>query len=459
MIALVLSSGQAQGQEQPPAMPAAAPQSIINDSLPLPDNSFAQTLKVVGALLRGKVTAGADSSEAAQASATTSMPASSQSATPQVASPSAAKADLPEAASTTPIASPNAVPPDVSAAKAAVAEAATPQTARSAVESSTEDASPVVPHRDSTQVGKLIDELISAARTNDEEYQTLNTAVLKWSDWRFRLSERTKDMLNYACLFKGVSPSSEAGDVILDEKSKLKSLASAKYQRQKLDDQIQLKVTSSVLDLAMHLGHSGGNSDSKAATSAEQLNSLVGKEAADKALNQLQMLLASDSASTVCASRPLWNIAESKARIEDAVARAARVDPIISDITDDIHHYNKHSVGVLAAHRVARIALSVASMTPDLVGPVTNTILFAYITVTGGTEQEKILRELYIDKRLTSRANLLGEQAHLAFYNYQLGALTGNKLLMQCARQIIARMTDADSADQLLRSTALISTK
>ncbi len=304
----------------------------------------------------------------------------------------------------------------------------------------------------SAQLNQIFEDACTAARTNNPEVARLSEAVARWSSWKSKFAEISKDMLNFACLFKGVSPSSEAGDVVLDEKTKLKSLASAKYQLQKLDDSMQLKVTEAILDLAMNTGNTTSVDLNRLNQSTAALSGLTGQETAQQIAAHLQSLVASDTIDGTVATKPLWNVDESKSLVGNTVARAARVDPIVSDITDEIHHYNQHSKGVLAGHRMARTALSVASLAPDLVGPVTNTILFTYITLTGGTEQEKILNELYIDKRLSSRANLLGEQAHLAFYNYQLGALTGNKLLMACSRQILARMTDAQTAANLLQS-------
>jgi hypothetical protein len=253
-----------------------------------------------------------------------------------------------------------------------------------------------------------------------------------------------------------VSPSSEAGDVILDEKNKLKSLAAAKYMRQKMQDEIQMHSVSAVLQLAMGLGNQDTTEGQKqAGEAAKDLERLAGKTQTDLVINCLKSLQQAGSPPLPQISKPLWSIAEAKSRIDEAVASAAGNDPVVNEIKDDIHHYNLHGKGSLAAHRVARTALSVASMTPNFVGPAAQVVLFGYLTASGGTEQEKILKELYIDKRLNSRADLLSEQAHMALYNYQVGALTGNRLLLTCSHRLLSRLAGADTASKLVTSASI----
>src|SRR6185437_9050840 len=138
-----------------------------------------------------------------------------------------------------------------------------------------------------------------------------------YADWKFRLGERTRDMLNYSCLFKGVSPSSEAGDVILDEKNKLKSLAAAKYMKQKLQDEIQMHAVSAVLQLAMGLGNQDACEGQKQAVeAANDLERLAGRTQAELVVNYLKSLQQANNQPLPQLSKPLWTIAESKARID-----------------------------------------------------------------------------------------------------------------------------------------------
>ena len=147
---------------------------------------------------------------------------------------------------------------------------------------------------------------------------------------------------------------------------------------------------------------------------------------------------------------PSWSLTQTRTRIESAVQAAATTDPIVKELQEDVHHFNHHKTSTMVAHRMVRVALSTVSLAPSVVGPAAQALMFGYLAITGGTEQEKLLRELYLDKRLSCRARLLSEQAHLAFENYQLASMTNNKLLMECSEQLVGKMTNPDLATKLL---------
>jgi hypothetical protein len=254
-------------------------------------------------------------------------------------------------------------------------------------------------------------------------------------------------------MYKGISPSCEAGDVVLGEKNKLKGIASAKYLRQKLHDELQLKVLSNVMQLAMTLGGSDEQEQSKDFRQGEtDLVKLVGQQQADRTIALLKGMRDQQAQQAKQLPKQVWTISQTEKRIQGAVEAAATVDPIVKEIEDDVHHFNHHSNVALAGQRVVRVALSAVSLAPSVVGPAAQAALFGFLVVSGGTEQEKVLRELYLDKRLSSRAHLLSEEAHLAFENYQLAAMTNNRLLMSCSEQLVNRMAGSASAAKLLSS-------
>ncbi len=306
--------------------------------------------------------------------------------------------------------------------------------------------------RENNALGQRLDELTAKLEEHNEELKGYIQAVAKYGDWKYRLGESARDMLNYSCLFKGVSPSSEAGDIILNEKTKLKGLAAAKFMRQKLGDEKQLELVSSVVQLAMAVGSKdAAAASSQFAEASRQLTQLVGEQECAKTVEFLQQLKQA-SASTEIRRHPL-SVADTQKSLNIIAGTAASIDPITADLKEEVHHYNKHSDASLAAHRVTRVTLSAASLTPSFVGPAAQVVLFAYLALSGGTEQEKLLRELYIDKRVSSRANLLTEEAHVALHNHQLAAMTQNQLLLEVTQQLVARMTGASTAKMVLQQS------
>ncbi len=305
-----------------------------------------------------------------------------------------------------------------------------------------------------------LSELMDAAQRNNTDFQKYDQAIAKYGSLGRRVTARTADALNYTLMFQGIAPSCEGGDIILGEKNKLKSLASAKYLKQKLSDELRLQLTSNVMQLAMVLGNANeAEMVQQLAAAEEELVKLVGKEQTEKTVNYLKSLKEQENAQPRRSAAPSWSVAQLQKRIQTAAESAAAADPIVKEIEDDVHHFNRHSNKVLFAHRLVRVCLSAASLSPSMIGPAAQGLLFGFLAVSGGTEQDKLLKELYLDKRLVSRSRVLTEEAHLAFENYELGALSNNRLLMACTEQLVSKMTQPTTASKLLSAEEIADTQ
>lgn len=296
-----------------------------------------------------------------------------------------------------------------------------------------------------------LDSLLESADRQNSDIARYQKAIDHYGTTAYKIAARAADTANYTLMFRGITPSCEAGDVVLDEKEKLKSLASAKWLKQKTEDELHLQVLSDVMQMAMLMG-AGKDTQSEGDMQAavDQLSKLVGEKEAQKTVAFLSDLKDHGAVQAVATNQPLWTASQTEQRVEDAIRSAAINDSVIKDIEHDVHHYNIHSNAMLFGQRLVRVALSAISLSPSIIGPAAQATLFSFLLVTGGPEQDKVLKELYLDKRLSSRAHLLNEEAHLALENYQLGALTKNKLLMTCSEQMLSQLTDQETAVKLL---------
>jgi len=291
-------------------------------------------------------------------------------------------------------------------------------------------------------------DLIDTANKRDSRVQESVAEVNKYGAKLFLIKSQASDALNFIFMHKGVSVSSEAGDVILDEKIKMNGLGAARLLHEKVRDELELQVIASTLQLATAVG-SSDMSTTEADTATTQLANLVGDEAANRAKtafsNQSAAMLAPPSGN-------IWNVPQLQRRIQAAVEAAAMNDRICSEVRDDVHRYNTHTSAMLGVHRIVQTALCITSLSPNVIGPASQALLFGYVLMTGGSEQNKLLKELYMDKRLECRAIALREEAHLAFDNYHLGILTKNKALTAASQQLLAKLTSPTLAQQLLNS-------
>ena len=73
------------------------------------------------------------------------------------------------------------------------------------------------------KISKTIEDLTTEAIRQDPEMVRLNKGFIKYTKKKEKVAASVAAALNYGILTRGDMPSSEAGDVILDEKVKLKS--------------------------------------------------------------------------------------------------------------------------------------------------------------------------------------------------------------------------------------------
>lgn len=301
----------------------------------------------------------------------------------------------------------------------------------------------------------LLTRLHDAAVAKDARYRDC-LAILAKQSFKQRMKDRTSDMMNYALLFKGVSPSTEAGRAILNQKSPIKTFSAAAALKQQIDDEVELKAAAQVMQLAMGIGNKDRATGARqSASAAAMLSRLAGPVAAGECERTIKSITAesgpslpvhnNDQISGACTA-----VADIEEQVQSGVQLAAARDPAIAQIEKEVHRYNQHKKGTLAAQRIVRTTLNAASLSPDLVGPAAQAVLFGELAVTGGTEQDKLLKELYIDRRFNDRIAALQELMHLAIFNYHLGAASGNDALCACSKQLLMRLVGQRQTAQML---------
>jgi hypothetical protein len=148
-----------------------------------------------------------------------------------------------------------------------------------------------------------------------------------------------------------------------------------------------------------------------------------------------------------------WDVVDLQSIAHDAAAAAARRDPIVGEIRNDLMHFSTHRKGVESTHKTARVTLSTLSLCPSVIGPAAQATLFGYFAVACGPEASKLLSELYLDKRLSTRAQLLQQETRLILESYQMGAVTHNRQLQYCSQQMLTRLAGTTAAQSLLART------
>lgn len=298
----------------------------------------------------------------------------------------------------------------------------------------------------------IVDELVSTAQEKHPRTETLDKKVKTHNSGHRKVIAKSFDALNYVFGYRGSTPSSEMGDVILEEKKKLKSKGSAEWLSQKHKDEVELAVVATAMDLAAALGgsFSDANEDKEQATVAyNSLKELVGEDLARKTVVEFRSW-ARRPANVSTFDGKVWSISQRQEKQKAIMQICKDTDPVIKDVVDAVHKYNGHGKLYLATARTIKTSLGIASMSPTVVAPASQIALFFYTMATGGDEEDKMLREIYLDKRLASRSTLISEKSHLALDRYQIAKLTKNPILMTYCENVVKHMTGSQAVPTIL---------
>jgi len=260
-----------------------------------------------------------------------------------------------------------------------------------------------------------------------------------------------RDMAQYATTYKGFESSSEAADIILSEKNKLKSSSSVEYAKQKQYDFVHSQVTASVLQIAMGLGlDESSRKEHLVNSGCSKLNELVGEEEAHHAISSLTAWANQVKAENRVVSGQVCDVLEIQNKFNQIFNKATENDAVVQKITNRLHKYNRHSNLSRFSAKLINTSLSLAALTPTIVSPAAQVTQFLYICATGGPEEAKLLKEVYWDRCLEERRHRLNEETNLALNNYNVAMLTSNPVLLTCSESIVKGMVGEETAALLL---------
>jgi hypothetical protein len=272
----------------------------------------------------------------------------------------------------------------------------------------------------------------------------------KWT----RLFGRSKDMLQYMTSYQGFESSSEAADVILEEKLKLKSKAAIELVKQKRMDAAHVQLTCAVMEVALGLGLSDEQKRAKAIESGRlELIPLVGEDAANQCVQSMSAWSQGMQMPAADLGREPWDVLTIRDKTRQILAGSLAEDDVVKTIEERLHRYNHISNFSRATAKFVNTSLSIIAFTPTFASPAAQTAQFIYVACTGGPEEKKVLKEVYLDRRFESRFERLNQEAVLATENYNNAILSRNLVLLNCAQDLMCALTNAEMASRVIEQT------
>jgi hypothetical protein len=289
----------------------------------------------------------------------------------------------------------------------------------------------------SSLIGHEVDGLLSVACERDPQMTKLDRAVAHFRTRTAKIAAGAKDDADFVICFRGFGPSSEASDVITGEKVKIKSEGSAAYARQKQVDGMHLRIVSSLMQIAMGLGVDDATRSQETVNSGvDSLRSLVGDERANQTLQTMAGWNRRIKVPEEVFRQPVRDVQRRNEISSEVVKTALARDPVVTEIQNHLHKYNHLSTATRVSGRICSTALGVLARSP-VAHHAGLAMQVGYVTATGGPEQAKIMKELYLNQRLNSRKQVLTEETHMAVDNHQLAVVTHNPCLLACSELVV----------------------
>lgn len=302
-----------------------------------------------------------------------------------------------------------------------------------------------------------IAELLKKSLENDQQRQAILKKDKQLKGTGTKAFSAVKSVVHYATEYRGFEMSSEGADIILDEKLKLKSTAAVDYAQQKQIDDMHLKITSSMVQMAQGLGLQNPDEQQRAIDSGlNQLKELVGEQEAQNALKQLKAWSAQITVPESVFKQPSWTMMDVQHKTEQVLRDSAQADPVVALVRRALHKYNGHSKFALASAKVINTTLAIAMFSPTVVSPAAQICQFLYQMATGGPEDSKLLTELYLDKRLESRFNRLKQESSQVVNAYNTAILTHNSVLLSYSESVISSMATEETGAKVIGAQRLI---
>ncbi len=306
--------------------------------------------------------------------------------------------------------------------------------------------------------GNSVDRMLDAALFATTKMHMLEKAVAHYRTPAQKTIKNIKKAANYSTSYRGFASSSEAADIILDEKIKVKDEDSADYARQRYIDEMHPKVIARTMQLSLALGAADtARKEQLTASAMSSLRQLVGDAEANLARQQLSGWAKEIQVPESMYDQESWDVESFGAKLKDVTKLAMKGDPVVQELIEELRSYNHHSKLSQFSSKVIGSGLNIATWAaPGFFLPAACELAnVGYVMATGGPEEDKLLTELYYDKRVESRYRAINEEAQLALSQYQNALHDRNPVLLMCCESVLAQLVGAENMDCVVARTLL----
>jgi len=288
---------------------------------------------------------------------------------------------------------------------------------------------------------------------------TRDPAVVAVDDQLFKMQslgklqntkEISRNFVHYLVNYRGVGPSSASANALMEKEINTSSKLSTELKWEKAIDEKYVDIVNACAEAADALDKEALGEGSASVTEATNtLTDLVGKEEADKLIAKFRKLRAEVPDTIKAQSTKSFGISTERSQINALQEAVLKQDPILAEVAEKLSKYQVKK-GTEVVSGVVQGALGVAGLAPSFVGPAAQIVKTAFILSTGGSEENKLYKEVFLFKRLEIRSRTINHLATSSIRNYNIGTLTNRPFLAAYSKALMEQMTDQGTVAKII---------
>lgn len=290
------------------------------------------------------------------------------------------------------------------------------------------------------------------AMTRDPEVVSVDEQLFKMQSLGKlqNTKEISRNFVHYLVNYRGVGPSSAGANALMEKEINTSSKLSTELKWEKAIDEKYVDIVSACAEAADALDREALGEGSAAVNEVTNtLTDLIGKEEAEKLIAKFRKLRAEMPEPIKAQAPKSFGISTERSQINALQEAVLKQDPILAEVAEKLSKYQVKK-GTEVVSGVVQGALGVAGLAPSFVGPAAQIVKTAFILSTGGSEENKLYKEVFLFKRLEVRSRTINHLATTSIRNYNIGTLTNRPFLTAYSKALMEQMADQATVEKII---------
>lgn len=288
------------------------------------------------------------------------------------------------------------------------------------------------------------------AMARDPELVEVDNTLSKMRGKGQKSNEVARNFAHYLLNYRGVGPSSDGANALMERKIKASNTITTELKWEKAIDEKYVETVMACAELADALDRTNDADRQKAlAAVTTKLDRLLGAEGALSVVTKFKALKNVMPVAPVTESTSSLGVSVERERIAALTESVMKNDEVVAEVAKKLSNFTVTDK-TQAVTGLAQGVLGVAGLAPSFVGPAAQVLKTVLILSTGGSEENKLFKEVFLFKRLEVRTRTISNLATTAVRSHNLATLTNRPFLKAYSEAMMRQLGDDELVKDLL---------